>query len=69
MLSSVEIPFFMANTEVVLLLWQLIVSTDFLWGKWKLEILLPYCSYLVFFFYRNVSLAVFYESYGICSNN
>ena len=67
--NSTKTLFFIAVAQALWLLWQLKVSIDLQWEKWKLRFIA--ISLQVFWqkFYRNVPGVVLYKSYEFCPNH
>ena len=67
-LASTERLFFIAFAHVHSLLWQLKVSIDLYWGKWKLAFVAMTLQIFWQTFYKNVPGVVLYQTYHFCPN-
>ena len=67
-LASTKILFFIAIAQTLWLLWQLKVSIDLLWEKWKLAFISVLPQIFWPKFYRDVSGVVLYKPYEFCPN-
>ena len=52
-LPSTKVLFFFSSVQLLSLLWQLKVSIDLLWEKWKMAISTVTFGIMEFYFYRN----------------
>ena len=64
-----QIMFFIVVAHVVSLLWQLKVSIDLQWGKWKSAFISVLLQIFWQKFYKNVPGVVFYQPYEFCQKH